>query len=55
MSDRQIRRVVVVDDTGNVSGSSRRRTLPAPAKRKQEPSPREMLDVLEKISRPADL
>ena len=54
MSDRQIRRVVVVDDTGECVGIIAQADLARAAKRKQEPSPREMVDVLEKISRPGD-
>ena len=52
MSDRQIRRVVVVDDAGEVVGMIAQADLARAAKRQQEPSPREMVDVLEKISRP---
>ena len=55
MSDRQIRRVVVVDDTGECVGIIAQADLARAAKRRREPSPREMVDVLEKISRPADL
>ena len=55
MSDRQIRRVVVVDDTGECVGIIAQADLARAAKRKQEPSPKEMVDVLEKISRPGDL
>jgi CBS domain-containing protein len=52
MSDRQIRRVVVVDDTGEVVGIIAQADLARAAKRKNEPSPKEMVDVLEKISKP---
>ena len=52
MADRQIRRVVVVDDTGEVVGMIAQADLARAAKRQQEPTPREMVDVLEKISRP---
>ena len=52
MSDRQIRRVVVVDDTGECVGIIAQADLARAAKRKKEPSPKEMVDVLEKISRP---
>ena len=55
MSDRQIRRVVVVDDTGECVGIIAQADLARAAKRNKEPSPKEMVDVLEKISRPADL
>lgn len=52
MSDKQIRRVVVIDDTGDVVGIIAQADLARAAKRTQEPSPKEMVDVLEKISRP---
>ncbi len=52
MSDRQIRRVVVVDDAGECVGIIAQADLARAAKRKSEPSPKEMVDVLEKISRP---
>ena len=55
MSDRQIRRVVVVDGTGDCVGIIAQADLARAAKRKSEPSPKEMVDVLEKISRPADV
>lgn len=55
MSDRQIRRVVVVDDTGECVGIIAQADLARAAKRKQEPSPKDMVDVLEKISRPGDV
>jgi CBS domain-containing protein len=55
MSDRQIRRVVVVDDGGECVGIIAQADLARAAKRKQEPSPKAMVDVLEKISRPVDL
>ena len=55
MSDRQIRRVVVVDGTGDCVGIIAQADLARAAKRTSEPSPKEMVDVLEKISRPADL
>jgi CBS domain-containing protein len=54
MSDRQIRRVVVVDGAGECVGIIAQADLARAAKRKSEPSPREMVDVLEKISRPVD-
>lgn len=53
MSDRQIRRVVVVDGAGDCVGIIAQADLARAAKRKSEPTPREMVDVLEKISRPA--
>jgi CBS domain-containing protein len=52
MSDRQIRRVVVVDGGSEVVGIIAQADLARAAKRKQEPSPAEMVAVLEKISRP---
>lgn len=52
MSDRQIRRVVVVDSTGECVGIIAQADLARAAKRKNEPSPKEMVDVLEKISQP---
>lgn len=52
MSDRQIRRVVVVDATGECVGIIAQADLARAAKRKNEPSPKEMVDVLEKISQP---
>ena len=52
MSDRQIRRVVVVDDTGECVGIIAQADLARAAKRSSEPSPKEMVDVLEKISQP---
>lgn len=55
MADRQIRRVVVVDDKGECVGIIAQADLARAAKRKQEPTPKEMVDVLEKISRPADM
>ena len=55
MSDRQIRRVVVVDDTGECVGIIAQADLARAAKRTSEPSAKEMVDVLEKISRPSDL
>ena len=55
MSDRQIRRVVVVDGEGDCVGIISQADLARAAKRKSEPSPKEMVDVLEKISRPADI
>ena len=55
MSDRQIRRVVVVDDTGECVGIIAQADLARAAKRRLEPSPGEMVDVLEKISRPGDI
>ena len=55
MSDRQIRRVVVVDADGDCIGIIAQADLARAAKRKSEPTPKEMVDVLEKISRPADV
>ena len=55
MSDRQIRRVVVVDDNGECVGIIAQADLARAAKRKQEPTPKEMVDVLEKISRPSEI
>ena len=52
MSDRQIRRVVVVDDTGECVGIIAQADLARASKRSSEPSPKEMVDVLEKISQP---
>ena len=52
MSDRQIRRVVVVDGGNEVVGIIAQADLARAARRKQEPSPTEMVAVLEKISRP---
>jgi CBS domain-containing protein len=52
MSDRQIRRVVVVDSAGECVGIIAQADLARAAKRKNEPSPKEMVEVLEKISRP---
>ena len=52
MSDRQIRRVVVVDDRGDCVGIIAQADLARAAKRSSEPSPKEMVDVLEKISQP---
>jgi CBS domain-containing protein len=54
MSDRQVRRVVVVDGAGECVGIIAQADLARAAKRRSEPSPREMVDVLEKISRPSD-
>jgi len=55
MSDRQIRRVVVVDDTGVCVGIIAQADLARASKRRSEPTPKEMVDVLEKISRPVDI
>ena len=52
MSDRQIRRVVVVDGGNEVVGIIAQADLARAARRKQEPTPTEMVAVLEKISRP---
>ena len=52
MADRQIRRVVVVDDTGEPVGIIAQADLARAAKRGNDPSPKEMVDVLEKISQP---
>lgn len=52
MSDRQIRRVVVVDDAGECVGIIAQADLARAAKRGNDPSPKEMVDVLEKISQP---
>jgi CBS domain-containing protein len=52
MSDRQIRRVVVVDDAGDCVGIIAQADLARAAKRSSDPSPKEMVDVLEKISQP---
>ena len=52
MSDKQIRRVVVVDGKDEVVGIIAQADLARAARRKQEPSPTEMVAVLEKISRP---
>lgn len=53
MSDRQIRRVVVVDETGECVGIIAQADLARAAKRRSDPTPKEMVDVLEKISRPS--
>ena len=52
MSDRQIRRVVVVDGGNEVVGIIAQADLARAARRKQEPTATEMVAVLEKISRP---
>jgi CBS domain-containing protein len=52
MADRQIRRVVVVDGAGDCVGIIAQADLARAAKRTNEPSPKEMVDVLEKISQP---
>jgi CBS domain-containing protein len=52
MSDRQIRRVVVVDGSGECVGIIAQADLARAAKRSSDPTPKEMVDVLEKISRP---
>ena len=52
MSDRQIRRVVVVDGSGDCVGIIAQADLARAAKRSSEPTPKEMVDVLEKISQP---
>ena len=52
MSDRQIRRVVVVDGAGDCVGIIAQADLARASKRSQEPTPKEMVDVLEKISKP---
>lgn len=52
MSDHQIRRVVVVDSRGDCVGIIAQADLARAAKRSSEPTPKEMVDVLEKISRP---
>lgn len=52
MSDRQIRRVVVVDDTGECVGIIAQADLARATKRGNEPTEKEMVDVLEKISQP---
>jgi CBS domain-containing protein len=52
MSDRQIRRVVVVDGAGDCVGIIAQADLARAAKRSSEPTPKEMVDVLEKISQP---
>jgi CBS domain-containing protein len=55
MSDKQIRRVVVVDDASEVVGIIAQADLARAAKRQQEPSPNDMVNVLEKISRPQQI
>ena len=55
MSERQIRRIVVVGDAGECLGMIAQADLARAAKRKQEPTPKEMVDVLEKISRPQQI
>lgn len=52
MADRQIRRVVVVDGAGECVGIIAQADLARAAKRSNDPSPKEMVDVLEKISQP---
>ena len=52
MADRQIRRVVVVDDNGECVGIIAQADLARASKRSSEPTPKEMVDVLEKISQP---
>jgi CBS domain-containing protein len=52
MADRRIRRVVVVDDAGDCVGIIAQADLARAAKRRNDPSPKEMVDVLEKISQP---
>jgi CBS domain-containing protein len=52
MSDRQIRRVVDHDDAGDCVGIIAQADLARAAKRSSDPSPKEMVDVLEKISQP---
>ena len=52
MADRQFRRVVVVDDLGDCVGIIAQADLARASKRSSEPSPKEMVDVLEKISQP---
>jgi CBS domain-containing protein len=52
MSDRQIRRVVVVDDTGECVGIIAQADLARATKRGNDPTEKEMVDVLEKISQP---
>jgi CBS domain-containing protein len=52
MADRQIRRVVVVDGAGDCVGIIAQADLARAAKRSNEPSAKEMVDVLEKISQP---
>lgn len=52
MSDRQVRRVVIVDGAGECVGIIAQADLARASRRMQEPSPRQMVDVLESISRP---
>jgi CBS domain-containing protein len=52
MSDRQIRRVVVVDDGGECVGIIAQADLARATKRGNDPTEKEMVDVLEKISQP---
>lgn len=52
MADRQIRRVVVVADSGECVGIIAQADLARASKRSSEPTPKEMVDVLEKISQP---
>jgi CBS domain-containing protein len=54
MADRQIRRVVVVDGAGECVGIIAQADLARAAKRGSDPTPKEMVDVLESISRPSD-
>lgn len=52
MSDRQVRRVVIVDGAGECVGIIAQADLARASRRMQEPSSRQMVDVLESISRP---
>jgi CBS domain-containing protein len=54
MSDRQIRRVVVVDADNECVGIIAQADLARAAKRRSDPTPKEMVDVLASISQPAD-
>lgn len=54
MADRQIRRIVVVDGAGECVGIIAQADLARAAKRRSDPTPKEMLDVLASISQPAD-
>ena len=52
MADHQIRRDVVADGRGDCVGIIAQADLARAAKRESDPTPKEMVDVLEKISRP---
>jgi CBS domain-containing protein len=53
MADRQVRRVVVVGGAGDCVGIIAQADIARAAKRTHEPSAKEVVDVLEAISRPS--